>query len=104
VSLWQSIKVLFGSPRSADPTEAWQVDASSEDRLSEAVERLPAGVSGWITSAEARALFSTADREYAFGEMDEDGNRNIASFAARHHSDVSFMPVENRVYFLRNRS
>jgi hypothetical protein len=36
--------------------------------------------------------------------MDKDGSRKIASFAARHHSDISFMPVENRVYFLRKRS
>ena len=37
---------------------------------------------------------------YAFGETDDDGRRNIASFAAQHQSVFHFMPVEERVYFV----
>jgi hypothetical protein len=37
-----------------------------------------------------------------FGETDDDGKRNIATFAAQHQSVVSFMPIEERVYFLRD--
>jgi hypothetical protein len=39
---------------------------------------------------------------YAFGETDDDGRRNIASFAAQHQSVFHFMPVEGRVYFVRD--
>jgi len=43
------------------------------------------------------------DQDYAFGEMDEAGRSNLASFAAQaeHRSSFSFMPVEGRVYFTR---
>ena len=65
---------------------------------------------GWLSPtsisrrsrADARSLFSTKDAQYAFGETDDDGKRNIETFAARHQSVVSFMPVEERVYFLRD--
>src|SRR6516165_11601839 len=40
--------------------------------------------------------------EYAFGETDRDGRRNIESFAAQHRSTINFMPVEGRVYFVRD--
>ena len=57
---------------------------------------------GWITFAEARNLFSTKGDQYAFGEKDDDGRKNIESFGAQHQSVVTFMPVEERVYFLRD--
>jgi len=43
------------------------------------------------------------DQDYAFGEMDDAGKSNLASFAARseHRSSYSFMPMEERVYFTR---
>ena len=56
----------------------------------------------WITFAEARILFSTKGAQYAFGETDQDGRRNIESFAAQHRSVINFMPVEGRVYFVRD--
>jgi hypothetical protein len=37
---------------------------------------------GWITTKEAKALFSSKDDEYAFGEKDEVGKGNLAAFAA----------------------
>ena len=56
---------------------------------------------GWITFAEARSLFSTKGEQYAFGETDEDGRKNIETFAAQHRSVINFMPAEGRVYFVR---
>jgi hypothetical protein len=49
-------------------------------------------------------LFSTKGAQYAFVEMDQEGRRNIESFAAQHQSVINFMPVEGRVYFARFRS
>jgi hypothetical protein len=65
---------------------------------------LPDSAPGWITSTEAKSLFSPAEDQYAFGEMDEVGKQNIASFAARVGGGClfQFMPVEGRVYFLRS--
>ena len=54
---------------------------------------------GWITFAEARTL-SSKGAQYAFGETDQDGRKNIQSFAAQHRSVVNFMPFEERVYFV----
>ena len=63
---------------------------------------LPPDERGWITFAEARILFSTEGAQYAFGETDQDGRRNIESFAVQHRSVINFMPVEGRVYFVRH--
>jgi hypothetical protein len=52
----------------------------------------------WITFVEARILFSTKAAQYAFGETDQNGRRNIESFAAQHQSVINFMPVRGRVY------
>ena len=46
-------------------------------------------------------LFSTEGAQYALGETDRDGRRNIESFAAQHRSIINFMRVEDRVYFVR---
>jgi hypothetical protein len=62
---------------------------------------LPPDERGWITFAEARNLFSAKDAEYAFGEEDEAGRKNIESFAAYHRAALNFAPVEGRVYFDR---
>jgi hypothetical protein len=53
--------------------------------------------------SEARALFSSMDEQYAFGEMDEAGKRNLAEFAAEseHRCAFDIMPFERRVYFTR---
>jgi hypothetical protein len=41
--------------------------------------------------------------QYAFGELDDEGKRNLSEFAAliEHRSSFEFMPAENRVYFTR---
>ena len=92
---------LFGAD-TAPPSDAMKLDGTSEAALGRSLSALPAGERGWITFAEARTSFSTKDAEYAFGETDDDGRKAIESFAARHQSVISFMPVEGRVYFARH--
>jgi hypothetical protein len=51
-------------------------------------------------------LFSTQEDQYAFGEMDEVGKQNLASFASGVDDGClfEFMPVEDPVYFIRKAS
>jgi len=79
-----------------------KLDGSSEASLARSLSALPPGERAWITFAEARTLFSTKDTQYAFGESDDDGKRNIEAFAAQHQSVIHFMPAEGRVYFVRD--
>jgi hypothetical protein len=69
--------------------------------LGASIRALSPGRRGWISMSEAAALFSAKDVEYAFGEMDDDGNRNLASFAETTPMHrYNFMPVEGRLYFM----
>ena len=95
------IRRLFGA-NAAAPPDAAKLDGTTEAALARSLTALPPDERGWITFAEARILFSTKAAEYAFGETDEDGKRNIESFAAQHHSVINFTPVEERVYFVRD--
>ena len=90
---------LFGADATALP-DAMKLDGTTEAALAGSLPALPPDERGWITFAEARVLFSTKDAQYAFGETDDDGRRNIESFAAQHRSVINFMPVEERVYFV----
>src|SRR5215510_6557266 len=94
------IRWLFGADAVAPP-DAMKLDGTTEAMLARSLSPLPPGERGWITFAEARVLFSTEGAQYAFGEADRDGRRNIESFAAQHRSVINFMPVEGRVYFVR---
>jgi hypothetical protein len=85
----------------AAPSDAMKLDGTAEATLARSLSALPPGERGWITFVEARILFSTEGAQYAFGEADQDGRRNIESFAAQHRSVINFMPVEGRVYFVR---
>ena len=49
----------------------------------------------------SKGLETAKGDQYAFGETDDDGRRNIESFAAQHQSVINFMPAEGRVYFVR---
>ena len=91
---------LFGADAAAAP-DATKLDGTTEAALARSLSALSPDERGWITFAEARILFSTKGVQYAFGEVDQDGRRNIESFAAQHRSIISFMPVEGRVYFVR---
>jgi hypothetical protein len=57
----------------------------------------------WITSKEAKSLFSQMEDQYAFGEMAEVGKQNLASFASVLGDGClfEFMQVEDRVSFIR---
>jgi hypothetical protein len=92
---------LFGLDAPAPP-DATKLDGTTEAALVRSLSALPAGERGWITFSEARSLFSGKSAEYAFGETDDDGRRNIETFAAQHQCAISFMPVEGRVYFVRD--
>jgi hypothetical protein len=84
------------------PPKAMKLDGTTEATLVRSLSALPPDERGWITFAEARILFSTKDAQYAFGETDQNGRRNIESFAEQHRSVINFMPVEGRVYFVRD--
>ena len=101
MSLWQALKSAFTRARPAEPVDAPRLDGASVAGLSRSLGNLPRGERGWITSAEARNLFSAMDAQYAFGEMDQQGSAKIAAFAADNQAEISFMPVENRVYLWR---
>jgi hypothetical protein len=92
---------LIGADVTA-PLDAMRLDGATEATLARSLLALPPGERGWITFAEARILFSTEGDQYAFGEADRDGRRNIESFAAHHQSIINFMSVEGRVYFVRD--
>jgi hypothetical protein len=95
------LKSLF-APVAASPASPPKLDAGSEPALSNSLGALSSRQQGWITIEEARQLFSPMDKQYAFGEMDDQGKANLASFAARHSSSFDIMPVEGRIYFARN--
>jgi hypothetical protein len=63
---------------------------------------VPVGV-GTPRRLTASSLFSQKEDRYAFGEMDEVGKQNLASFASGMGDGClfEFMPVEDRVYFIR---
>ena len=83
------IRLIFGAvaPRS----DATMLDGTTEAALARSLSALPPDERGWITFAEARILFSTESAQYAFGETDQDGRRNIESFAVQHRSVINFM-------------
>jgi hypothetical protein len=102
MGLWETLRSTFEfSP--ATPTDVRRLNANSQSALSSSLKALPKEERGWISFAEARSLFSAMDHQYAFGEMDEQGRANLASFAAEqeHQSTFDFMPTEGRLYFTR---
>ena len=92
---------LFGADAAAAP-DATKLDGTTEVALARSLSALSPDERGWITFAEARILFSTKGDQYAFGETDDDGKKAIESFAAQCQSVISFMPVEGRVFFVRD--
>ena len=101
MAIMSLIAKLFGADVAAAP-DAKKLDGTTEAALARSLSALAPDERGWITFAEARILFSTKDAQYAFGETDRDGRRNIESFATQHRSTLNFMPVEGRVYFVRD--
>jgi hypothetical protein len=93
------IRLILGAVPA--PPDATRLDGTTERTLAYSLSKLFPGERGWITSAEARIKFSKKDAQYAFGETDPDGRRNIETFAAQHRSVITFTPAEGRVYFLK---
>jgi hypothetical protein len=94
------IRWLFGADAAAPP-DAMKLDGTTEATLARSLSALLPDERGWITFADARSLFSTKGAQYAFGEMDQDGRKNIETFATQQRSVINFMPAEGRVYFVR---
>jgi hypothetical protein len=104
----QEVSVGFGDwfkklffPAGATPPDVRRLSSASEGDLSSSLQSLPPGERGWIALREAAQLFSSRGEDYAFGEMDEEGKRRLAEFAAKCNCDFQFMPMEGRVYFTR---
>ena len=95
------IRWLFGADAGA-PSDATKLDGTTAATLARSLSALPPDERGWITFAEAHILFSTKGDQYAFGETDDDGRKNIESFASQHQSVINFMPAEGRIYFVRD--
>jgi hypothetical protein len=94
------LKSLFASGP-VKPPSVRRLDAGSEAALAASIEGLRPGERAWITFEEGRALFSAMDDQYAFGELDEPGKLNLGAFAADHHVELDFRPIEGRIYFTR---
>jgi hypothetical protein len=103
MSLQSWLKSLFDGTAEVDPQPPRRLDGRSKALLAASIKLLQIDEPGWITGKEAKALFSPVEDQYAFGEMDEVGKQNIASFAASMGEGClfEFMPVEARVYFIR---
>jgi len=95
------IRWLFRAGAAA-PSDAMKLDGTTVATLAHSLSALPPDERGWITFAAAQTLFSTKTAQYAFGETDDDGRKNIESFAAERQSVINFMPAEGRVYFVRD--
>ena len=95
-SLWRRTAM------SVAPPKAKKHDGTTEAALARSLSALLPEERGLITFAEARILFSTKGTQYAFGETDQNGRRKIEAFAAQHQSVINFMPVEARLYFVRD--
>jgi hypothetical protein len=95
----------FYSCGSIEAPSARRLDGRSKALLTASIKMLPFKERGWITSKEARLLFSPMDDQYAFGEMDELGKRNLSTFVSEAIGGClfEFMPVEERVYFIRKK-
>jgi hypothetical protein len=102
MGVWRSIKNLF-APGKPGPADAVKLDGSSRQALSNSLKQLLLEDRGWISFAQARALFSTAAPEYAFGDTDDAGKADLATFAVAGDRayDYQLMPLEGRVYFAR---
>ena len=97
-----TLKSWIGSETLKAPPER-HLNAGSTASLSASLVALVPGGRGWIDAGEACRLFSHVhDPQYAFGELDKDGEMNLKSFAERNHSELEILP-SGRVYFTRKR-
>ena len=102
MGLSDAMKKLFGTSTEATPPDERQLAGGSEDALGASLQKLPSGERGWILMAQAAALFSHEEGQYAFGELDDDGKTRLAQFAAQYRSTPDFHPTEGRIYFKKS--
>jgi hypothetical protein len=102
MSIRDAMKRIFGTATGATPADERQLAGASEGALGASLQKLPSGERGWIMLAQAAALFSNEEGQYAFGELDNDGKMRLAQFAAQHLSTPDFRPTEGRIYFKKN--
>ena len=102
MGLSDAMKKLFGTSTEATPPDERQLAGGSEDALGASLQKLPSGERGWILMAQAAALFSHEEGQYAFGELDDDGKTRLAQFAAQYRSTPDFRPTEGRIYFKKS--
>lgn len=100
--LGDALKRIFSGSTAGIPADKRRLAGGTEAVLAESLQKLPSGESGWIMMAEAAALFSRAEGQYAFGEMDDDGKNRLATFAADNRCTPDFRPTESRIYFKKN--
>ena len=102
MGLGDAIKKFFGTSTDVAQADERQLAGGSEDALGASLQKLRSGERGWILMAQAAALFSHEERQYAFGELDDDGNTRLAQFAAQYRSTPDFRPIEGRLYFKKS--
>ena len=100
--LGDALKRIFSGSTAGMPADKPQLAGGSEAALAASLQKLPSGESGWITMAQAAALFSHGQGQYAFGEMDDDGRNRLATFAADNRCTPDFRPTESRIYFKKS--
>jgi hypothetical protein len=101
MGLGDLFKRIFDSS-TAIPVNDPALSSTNENALASSLEKLADGERGWIPLAHAALLFSTEDRQYAFGELDDAGKVRLATFAAEHRCTPDFRPTEGRMYFRKN--
>jgi hypothetical protein len=101
MELGDLFRKIFGSS-AAIPVDERTLSGTNEDALASSLAKLGNGERGWIPLAQAALLFSTEDRQYAFGELDDAGKNRVATFAAEHRCTLHFPPTEGRMYFRKN--
>jgi hypothetical protein len=102
MGLGDALKRIFSGSTRGIPADECQLAGTSEAELGASLQKLPRGERGWITMAQAAALFSHEERQYAFGEMDEKGRNRLATFAADNRCTPDFRPTEDRIYFKKS--
>ena len=104
MGLFDTLKGVF-RPGTPNPADVSRLKGESVTALVISLKSLTVGQRGWISLREAWRLFSPVDNEQeAFGELDDEGRKQLEDFAAEasHRCDFNYMPVEGRLYFTRN--
>jgi hypothetical protein len=101
MELWNRFTALFGA--SGQDAEPIRLNASNETVLAESLKRLTPGQRGWISTKEARRLFSSMDENdsQALTEWDHEGLRRLGEFAADSSHRSTPLWQGGRVFFTR---